>query len=211
MQRHSRRFRKTRPPLSSTAPEHRYGYVSCDRSRMHSIDAQQSEQNHEDLQGAPALAKLHELIKKAPTCFFCTKIRNGHPFATRPMSVQRVDADGTLWFLSPNDSQKNDDVINDAAVQLLFQGSAHSDFMTLYGRATVSADRKKIEELWEPILKTWFTEGVSDPRISVIRVVPEGGYYWDTKHGRATALAKMIAGAITGKTMDDSIEGRLGV
>jgi general stress protein 26 len=127
------------------------------------------------------------------------------------MSVQRVDPDGTLWFLSPNDSQKNVDVVTDPTVQLLFQGSPHSDFLTLYGRATVSADRKKIEELWEPILKTWFTEGVSDPRISVIRVVPEGGYYWDTKHGRAIALAKMIAGAITGKTMDDSIEGRLGV
>ena len=27
----------------------------------------------------------------------------------------------------------------------------------------------------------WFTEGVRDPRITVIKVTPEDGYYWDTK------------------------------
>ncbi len=176
---------------------------------MHSIDENQPEQNHQDLQGVDALSKLHELVKKAPTCFFCTRLQSGSPFATRPMSVQKVDERGTLWFLSPNDSQKNRDVASDATVQLLFQGSAHSDFLTLYGKATLSQDKAKIKELWEPILKTWFTEGVDDPRIEVISVVPDRGYYWDNKHGRAIALAKMVVGAVTGITLDDSIEGKL--
>lgn len=176
---------------------------------MHSIDANQPEQNHKDLSGAEAIAKLQELVKKAPTCFFCTRIRSGGPFATRPMSVQKVDADGTIWFLSPKDSAKNRELTEDAHIQLLFQGSAHSDFLTLFGSGHVSFDRSKIEELWEPILKTWFTEGKDDARISVIRVVPERGYYWDTKHNRAIVFAKMVAGALTGKTLDDSIEGAL--
>jgi general stress protein 26 len=66
-----------------------------------------------------------------------------------------------------------------------------------------------IKELWEPILKTWFTDGVDDPRITVIHVKTNEGYYWDNKHGNAVALMKMAAGAVLGKTMDDSIEGRL--
>ena len=41
--------------------------------------------------------------------------------------------------------------------------------------------------------------------------VPERGHYWDTKHGRAVALAKMLVGAVTGTTLDDSIQGRLTV
>ncbi|MEP6467521.1 MAG: pyridoxamine 5'-phosphate oxidase family protein, partial [Parafilimonas sp.] len=53
------------------------------------------------------------------------------------------------------------------------------------------------------------TEGKDDPRITVIKVTPENGYYWDTKHGQAVALVKMVAGAIAGKTMDDSIEGNI--
>lgn len=45
----------------------------------------------------------------------------------------------------------------------------------------------KIKELWEPIVKTWFTEGADDPRITAIKVAPAEGYYWDTKHGMAVA------------------------
>jgi general stress protein 26 len=59
------------------------------------------------------------------------------------------------------------------------------------------------------MIKTWFTGGVEDPRITVIRVTPRDGYYWDTKHGGAIAAMKMVVGAVIGKTMDDSVEGRL--
>ena len=52
-------------------------------------------------------------------------------------------------------------------------------------------------------------EGVDDPRITVIRVVPEQGYYWDNKHGNMVAGIKMIIGAMSGKTLDDSIEGEV--
>ncbi len=125
------------------------------------------------------------------------------------MSVQKIDEDGTLWFLSANDSHKNHELVIAPEVTLYFQGSPHSDFLVLEGDATVSTSREKIEELWEPILKTWFTEGIDDPRISVIKVVPTEGYYWDTKHGNAVAGIKMLIGAALGKTMDDSIEGTL--
>jgi general stress protein 26 len=96
-------------------------------------------------------------------------------------------------------------------VQLLFQGSAHSDFVTLSGTAEITKDKAKIKELWEPIIKTWFTGGQDDPRITVIRITPENGYYWDTKHGSLVAFAKQLVGAAVGKTLDDSIEGRLKV
>jgi general stress protein 26 len=125
------------------------------------------------------------------------------------MSVQQVDDDGNLWFLSAADSHKNLELDADPTVDLYFKGSAHSDFLHLRGRAAVSRDKAKIKELWEPIHKTWFTDGVDDPRITVIQVTPLDGYYWDTKHGPAVAGVKMLIGAMTGKTLDDSIEGRL--
>lgn len=125
------------------------------------------------------------------------------------MSVQKVDDQGNLWFLSANDSHKNKDIGRDPKVQLLFQGSSHSDFLTIYGKATISTDKALIKELWEPLAKAWFTEGVDDPRITVIKVSADSGYYWDNKHGDAIALLKIAAGAIMGKTMDDSIEGNL--
>ncbi|MEP7254018.1 MAG: pyridoxamine 5'-phosphate oxidase family protein [Ginsengibacter sp.] len=178
---------------------------------MDSINKQQEEDNFENLEGEAAIKKIKELIDKAPSCFFCTHIETGKPFATRPMSVQQVDDAGNLWFLSANDSHKNQEIQNDIQVQLLFQGSNYSDFLNLSGKATVSEDKKMIDELWKPILKTWFTGGVDDPRISVIKVTPEEGYYWDTKHNMAVGLLKRLTGAIIGKTMDDSIEGNIEV
>jgi hypothetical protein len=45
----------------------------------------------------------------------------------------------------------------------------------------------------------------------VIEFTPQEGYYWDTKHGMAVASVKMLIGAMTGQTLDDSIEGKLRV
>lgn len=178
---------------------------------MDSINQNQPEENHEDLVGAKAIAKIKELVGKAQTCFFCTSGTDSNSSNARPMSVQKVDDEGTLWFLSAIDSHKNEELARDPSVRLYFQGSPHSDFLVLDGRCSVSQDRAKIEELWEPIVKTWFTEGKDDPRITVLKVVPEQGYYWDTKHNTAIAGIKMLIGAAVGKTLDDSIEGRIAV
>ena len=89
-----------------------------------------------------------------------------------------MDDDGNLWFLSASDSQKNHELSIDSAVKLYFQGSSHSDFLYLNGTATVSRDKAKIEELWNFVIKTWFTGGQDDPRIRVIKFVPSQGDPW---------------------------------
>ncbi|MEO7167123.1 MAG: pyridoxamine 5'-phosphate oxidase family protein [Spartobacteria bacterium] len=178
---------------------------------MDSINRNQPEENHEDLTGAKAIAKIKELVDQAQTCFFCTAATGSGSTGARPMSVQQVDDEGNLWFLSADDSHKNEELARDPAVKLYFQGSAHSDFLMLSATVTVSRDKAKIKELWEPIVKNWFTEGVDDPRITVLRVAPNEGYYWDTKHSMAVAGVKMMIGTAIGKTMDDSIEGALRV
>ena len=178
---------------------------------MDSINQQQPEDNYKDLYDAEGVKKIKELVDDANTCFFCSNIKTGIPFSTRPMSVQKVDDDGNFWFLSSKDSHKNDELSKDPFVHLLFQGSSYAKFLNIYGIASLSEDKEKIKELWEPILKTWFTEGVDDPRITVLKVEPTEGYYWDNKHGNAVALVKQAVGAVIGKTLDDSIEGKIDV
>jgi len=178
---------------------------------MDSINQQQPEQNHEDLHQADAVKKIQELAGKTNTCFFSTKLRAATVPATRPMAVQEVDDAGNFWFLSSNDSNKNQEIQQDDQVQLLFQGSAYSDFLSIIGTATISTDKARIHALWNPILKAWFTEGKDDPRITVIKVAVQDGYYWDNKHGNAIALVKTAIGAAIGQTLDDSIEGKLAV
>lgn len=178
---------------------------------MDSINRQQPENNRKNLAGSEAVKKMKEITEKNKTCYFCTHTKESMPMAVRPMALQQLDDHGNFWFLSANDSHKNQEIQEDHEVHLLFQGSEHSDFLSVYGRASISQDKQKIDELWMPLAKVWFTEGKDDPRISVIKVTPIKGYYWDNKHGNAVAFVKMAAGALTGKTLDDSIEGELTV
>ena len=177
---------------------------------MDSINRNQTEQNREDLSGPKAVSLIQEVVDKNGTCFFCTASASGE-ISSRPMSVRKVDDQGRLWFLSANDSHKNREVSRDPSVRLYFQGSEHSDFLTLSGAASITVDRAIIKDLWSPFIKTWFTGGVDDPRITALMVKPVDGYYWDNKHGDAIAGIKMLVGAAIGKTMDDSIEGQVKV
>jgi len=176
---------------------------------MSSIHRHQPEDNIQHLSSRAAVAKIKEIVKKAESCFFCTATVAGISNGARPMNVRHVDDEGNLWFLSASDSHKNEELRRDPTVTLFFQGSPHSDFLHLSGRATISRDRAKIAELWEPVIQTGFTEGKDDPRITVIKVTPTDGYYWDTKHGTAVAGIKMLLGAALRRTMDDSIEGKV--
>lgn len=176
---------------------------------MDSINQNQKEDNFKNLVGEEAIAKIKSLAAKGGSCFFCTKIETGKSFNTRPMAPEKIDDNGSFWFLSTNDSHKNKELEQDPATQLLFQGSDYSDFMTLYGRTEISTDKNKIDELWDPIMKTWFTEGKDDPRITVLQFIPAEGYYWDTKNNMLVAMAKRAYGAVVGETYDDSVEGNI--
>lgn len=178
---------------------------------MDSVNAKQPEDNIKPLEGAEAIAKIKELTKKADTGFLVTNIKTGLPVSARPMSTQQVDDEGNLWFLSVKDSKHNQEIASDPFVHLFFQGSSHAGFLNIYGMAEISYDKAKIDELWDPIAKVWFTEGKDDPLVSLIKVNPLQGYYWDNKHGAVVALAKMAVSLVTGKTLDDSVEGTLEV
>src|SRR5688572_20598114 len=116
---------------------------------MDSINRNQPEKNHEDLRGGDAVKQIKTVVKQSDNCFFCTAVGVGESGGVRPMNVRKLDDDGTLWFLSACDSHKNAELARDPLVRLYFQGSAHSDFLHLSGRATISTDKAKIKELWE--------------------------------------------------------------
>ena len=110
---------------------------------MDSINKNQKEDNFKNLIGQEALDKIKSFSDKAGSCFFCTKIKTGEHFSTRPMAPEKIDEAGNFWFLSANDSHKNQELAQDPAAQLLFQGSHYSAFMTLYGKVEISTDRAK--------------------------------------------------------------------
>ncbi|HEX5043825.1 MAG TPA: pyridoxamine 5'-phosphate oxidase family protein [Candidatus Polarisedimenticolaceae bacterium] len=149
------------------------------------------------------MEKIKEIVRKSPNCFFCTAAVAGASSGARPMKVRWVDDEGSLWFLSASDSRKNRELDMDPAVTLFFQGSPQEEFLHLCGRATISRDRAKIEELWEPVLRSWLTDGRHDPRITVIKVTPTHGHYWDSGH---RAAVEIFLGSAIRTRMADAVE-----
>jgi len=165
---------------------------------------------NKNLKNDEAVEKIKELAKDIGTCMFCTQVA-GLPFRTRPMSTIDVDDDGNLWFFSGASSDKNDEIGSDDIVQLIYAKNAKSHFMTITGKSQIIKDKNKIEELWTPVAKAWFTEGKDDPDISVIKVTPQDAYYWDTVHGKMITLLKIATSIVTGKQLDEGVEGKMKV
>jgi general stress protein 26 len=159
-----------------------------------------------DLDYQHGIEKLKEFIEKGKICHFVTDLEK-RPLTSRPMSTQEVDAWGNLWFFSADSSHKNRDIDRNNEVQLFYSNADTSEYLTVYGRAEIVKDSQKINDLWNPMLKTWFNEGKDDPEIMLIKVTPEDAYYWDTKNNKVVQLVKMLVGSVVGKQLDDGVEG----
>lgn len=160
-----------------------------------------------NLKNTEAFDKISELVEKNNLCFFCTGLAN-KPFSARPMSTVSTD-DNALWFFCSTNTELSADLYTDNHVQLLYSTEGHAEFLSVFGRCEIITDIEKKKDYWKPMVKNWFPEGVSDPDLLLLKVIPTDGYYWDTKHGRLVSLLKMAIGTITGKTMDDGIKGEL--
>jgi len=125
----------------------------------------------------------------------------------RPMMTAGVDEDGTLWFLSHEDSPKNAHLEEDEVMQLTYSLKSRSEYLVLDGRGSVLRDQVKTDELWSSFDKAWFPAGKTDPALTLIRFIPEIGHYWDTKHSKVVRLLRMAIAAATGIATEDSIEG----
>ena len=163
---------------------------------------------NEDLDNKSAIEKLKSLINGIKVGVFCTELTK-MPLQSRPMSVQEVDDEGNLWFISSTNSNKNFEIEKDNHVQLFFSNVSTSQYLSLYGYATIYKDQQKIDELWTPIAKAWFEEGKTDPKVSIIKVTPSDAYYWDTKDGKIVTLLKMASAAVFGNQPDIGVEGKL--
>ena len=174
-----------------------------------SADSQKAASEIKNLTHQEAIDKFKELVKHESTCLFTTQLTQV-PLTTRPMGVQKVCDQGNFWFLSSSDSDKNAEILVDNRVQLFFVNTSDYEFLSLYGTATISRDKEKIEEFWSDIANAWF-EGKDDPRVTVIKVTPEEGFYWDTKNGKLVSMIKILASAVSGKTLQEGVEGTISV
>lgn len=112
---------------------------------------------------------------------------------SRPMTTQDSEFDGDLWFFTRINSPKVWESQQHRQVSVTFEDPGKSKFIATSGVAQLIRDREKMKELWTPVLKIFFGEGLDDPDLGLIKVSVESAEYWDsapTSVGRAFNLAK---------------------
>lgn len=160
------------------------------------------------LYGQEALKKLKSLAENAHMCMMLTAL-NDRPIATRPMTIQEVDENGILWFISSKSSDKNHQLTVNSETQVIFVNKTDNEYLSVYGFAEIYEDQKTIDEKYSVMANAWF-DGKDDPDVSIIGIRPEEIKYWDTKYGSFVDFGLMVYAAVTGnKGVDGGEEGQL--
>ncbi len=127
---------------------------------------------------------------------------DGGQMRSRPMSTQQAEFDGDLWFFTSDQTHKIAEIEKDNRVCVAYSKSSDSTYVSLSGRASVVKDPAKMEELWSPILKAWFPEGLDDPHLCLLRISAEQAEYWESPSGKVLQLLGFAKALATGESAE---------
>ena len=154
-----------------------------------------------------SIKKLGELLEGIDFAMLTTI--NGDQLRSRPMSTQDVDAHGDLWFFTSDRTHKVEEIERDNRVCVAYAKPEDNVYVSVSGRAELVKDRAKIEELWNPIHKAWFPEGLDDPTLALLKITIEEAEYWDSPSSTLVQLAGFIKALATGQQADGGDHGKV--
>lgn len=147
-----------------------------------------------------SIEKIKELTEGIDFCMLTT-LDGGH-LRSRPMSTQEFEFDGELWFFTSDNTHKIEEIEKDNRVCAAYSKPDDNVYLSCSGRAEVVRDRAKIEELWSPVLKAWFPEGLDDPHLCLLKIPVEQAEYWDAPNSTLVQLLGMVKAIATGQEAD---------
>ena len=148
--------------------------------------------NQNGSEHAAELQKINEIISSIKFAMLSTVEADG-TLRSRPMTTQQVEFDGDLWFFTNAESPKVWETNQHRQVNVSFADPSKNRYVSASGTAILVRDKDKIEELWKPLYKTFFPNGLEDPDLALLKISVAKAEYWDsasTAIGRAIDFAK---------------------
>jgi general stress protein 26 len=152
--------------------------------------------------------KLWEKIKDVRIAMLTTREPDGM-LRSRPMATQQTESDGELWFFTYDDSAKVEEIEKHRDVNVSYAAHDKSLYVSVSGKAQLTRDRAKAEELWNPFLKAWFPDGLEDPKLVLVKVAVEQAEFWDTPDNKVVQLVGFAKALVTGKPIDPGENKRI--
>lgn len=118
---------------------------------------------------------------------------------SRPMTLQQVEFDGDLWFFANRTSEMVNQIENNINVNLAFSNPKDMSFLSAQGNAAIVDDVKKAKQMWNPMYKAWFPEGIEDPNLCLLKISVHSADYWESPDSRIVRLVGLAKAIITGE------------
>jgi general stress protein 26 len=146
------------------------------------------------------LDRVWEIMEDVAVCMVTTHA--GDKMRSRPMHAIPERDEGAIYFVTDTRGAKDDEIAAAPDVCLSFADIGDNTFLSITGRAEMTRDPGKAEELWTPEAQAWWPRGPRDPAVRVLHVVPEQAEYWDTRGNSIVVALKMAAARMAGRQPD---------
>lgn len=146
--------------------------------------------------------KLRELIKDIKYAMLTT-IEDDGSLRSRPMATLKTEKDDDLWFFTRADAPKVQEVEHHQQVNVSYAEPDKQKYVSVSGTAQLVGDRDKIEELWNPLFKAWFPQGLEDPNLALLKVSVNKAEYWDSPSSQVVRLVGFLKSVTTGKPISN--------
>ena len=155
------------------------------------------------------IARAWDIIEKAPIGMLTTQFNGG--LRARPLEA-RADRDaGLIWFVTDVRGAKDDEIMADQDIGLVFIDEDSRAYLSITGRASVTRDTAKAKEIWKKTDDIWLQGGPDDPNVRVLRVEPITGELWDGPSSTAGAAFEFATAQLTGKKLNFDEERKVTV
>lgn len=144
------------------------------------------------------ISKLKDLIGDNKICMLVTESQG--VYKSRPMQTIEIDDEGSLWYFTNEFSHKVKEIAKENKVHACYASAEKNTYLSVNATASLVEDREKMKELWSPVLKAWFPDGLEDNALLLIKLKPEEIEYWDAPSSKMVVAFNMIKAIATGDT-----------
>jgi general stress protein 26 len=142
---------------------------------------------------------LKDKIEGIQIVMLTTHTNEGHMRA-RPMAIQEMEDDGTLWIFTALDGGAVAEIYKRPEVCLGFASGGKDTYVSVSGTAKVipaQNDPGRLNKLWTDWLKAYFPKG-NDPNIAMLSIEPLLAEYWDQPGGKMVGFFNEMRAILTG-------------
>jgi general stress protein 26/nucleotide-binding universal stress UspA family protein len=131
--------------------------------------------------------RLEALISGIRIAMVTTMSDDGR-LRSRPIVAHAAGFDRELWFFTHAHTYKVGNAERDRPVNISYADPDKEHYVSISGKGRLVQDRRKIEELWDPFYEDWFSQGLADRDLALLRVSIEEVEYWDASESLMVRL-----------------------